>query len=158
MERPSVSHSILAGLLATLAMTFLMYLAPTMGMPKMDIAAMLGSMLGSWWMGMLAHFVNGTIVFPLVYAYLLYAVLPGWPWLKGTLLGLILWFVAQVVVMPMMGMGMFSAKASAPALLVMGSFIGHFVYGTLLGAIAGECRDCLVVPAGMPRTSFRKAD
>jgi uncharacterized membrane protein YagU involved in acid resistance len=87
---------------------------------------------------MLWHFLNGTIVFPLVYAYLLYAWLPGSPWLRGLVWGLILWFLAQVMVMPMMGMGIFSGNTPQPAMAVMGSFIGHALYGAILGAIAGE--------------------
>lgn len=146
MERANPKQAIVAGFLATLAMTVLMYAAPMMGMPKMDIAAMLGSVLskqmpepisGSWWMGMIMHFINGTIIFPLIYAYVLYAVLPGQPWMKGLWWGLILWFLAQAMVMPMMGMGFFSAKAPQPMMAVMGSLIGHIIYGAILGAVAG---------------------
>lgn len=146
MERPGINKAIVAGFVATLAITALMYAGPMMGMPKMDIAAMLGQMVtqtipepgaGPWWLGMLIHFVNGTIIFPLIYAYALYAVLPGSPWVKGTLWGLVLWVMAQALVMPMMGMGFFSANAPQPLMGVIGSFIGHFVYGAILGAIAG---------------------
>lgn len=46
-----------AGFVATLVMTTLMYMAPLMGMPKMDIAAMLGNFLGiGWTMGMITTF------------------------------------------------------------------------------------------------------
>ena len=45
MEKANVSRALLAGFVATLVMTMMMYAAPLMGMPKMDIAAMLGSML-----------------------------------------------------------------------------------------------------------------
>ncbi len=62
---------------------------------------MLGSMLGgSWVAGMVMHFVNGSVVFPAVYVYALYAHLPGAPAVRGTAWGVVLWFVAQTVVMP----------------------------------------------------------
>jgi uncharacterized membrane protein YagU involved in acid resistance len=102
----------------------------------MDIAKMLGSMLGdNWWVGMVMHFANGTIVFPLIYAFLLYGLLPGSPVVKGITWGLVLWFLAQVVVMPMMGAGFFSANAGG-MMAAMGSFLGHLAYGCLLGLIA----------------------
>lgn len=147
MERLNVGRAIVAGFVATLAMTMLMYGAPMMGMPKMDIAAMLGSLLGqgmpaaasgAWWLGMVMHFIDGTIIFPLIYVYLLYAVLPGAPWLRGATWGLILWAIAQSMVMPMMGMGFFSSAAPQPMMAVAGSLIGHLIYGCFLGAIAGR--------------------
>jgi hypothetical protein len=42
--------------------------------------------------------------------------------------------MAQVVVMPMMGMPVFSG--SAP--MAMGSLIGHVIYGAVVGAIYGD--------------------
>ncbi len=148
MHGANPSKAILGGFVATLVMTMMMmYAAPMMGMPKMDIAAMLGSMFaggqmpafysGAWWMGMLIHFVNGTIIFALLYAYLLHPILAGGPWLRGLEWGLVLWFLAQVAVMPMMGMGVFSANSPRPAISVMASLIGHAIYGIVLGAIAG---------------------
>jgi hypothetical protein len=69
------------------------------------------------------HFINGTIIFPLIYAFLLYRILPGRPWAKGIYWGLILWFLAQAVVMPMMGGGFFSASMGGMK-AVIGSLLG----------------------------------
>jgi len=44
--------------------------------------------------------------------------------------------LAQVVVMPMMGGGLFSSQMGG-MMLVMGSLIGHLVYGAMLGCITG---------------------
>ena len=136
--RPNVWRAILGGFVGTLAITMMMYwVSPMMGMMKMDIAASLGSMLGgSWVLGMMMHFVNGTIIFPLIYAYLLLRVLPGGATLKGVEWGLILWLLAQVVVMPMMGGGFFSANMGG-MMSAVGSLMGHAVYGALLGWIGG---------------------
>ncbi len=135
--RPNLSKTILGGLAGTLVMTLMMYfVSPMMGV-KMDIAASLGTMLGgSWSLGMMMHFINGTVIFPLIYAFLLFRLLPGGPMAKGLVWGVILWILAQVMVMPMMGAGFFSSKMGG-MMAVMSSLLGHLVYGALLGWIAG---------------------
>lgn len=135
---PSLGRAVGGGFVGTLVMTMMMYLvAPMMGL-NMDIAAMLGGMLGTGWAGGMAmHFLNGTIIFPLIYAFWLYGWLPGNPTLKGTTWGVILWLAAQLAVMPMMGAGVFSA-AMGGMMAAAGSLVGHLLYGALLGAIAGE--------------------
>jgi hypothetical protein len=135
---PNPVKAMRGGFVGTVVMTLMMYfVAPMMLGKPMDVAAMLGGMLGgSWVMGMLMHLITGSVVFPLIYAYLLYRVLPGEPWLKGTIWGLILWFVSQALVTPMMGGGLFSAKAGG-LMAVMASLIAHAIYGALLGAGAG---------------------
>jgi hypothetical protein len=135
-----VSRVLFGGVIGTLAITFLMYVgAPMMGLPKMDIAAMLGSVLGGWAMGMTMHVLNGAVIFPLIYAYFLFGKLPGAPYLKGILWGIALWLIAQLMVMPMMGAGVFGLKMGGP-MAAMGSLVGHVLYGALLGSIAGHPR------------------
>lgn len=136
--RPNVTRLVLGGFAGTLVMTVMMYaVAPMMGV-RMDIAAMLGSMLdGSWIAGLLMHVVNGTVVFPLVYGYVLFAWLPGQPGLKGALWGVALWLMAQTIVMPMMGAGLFSAAVGGMSAAI-GSLVGHLLYGGILGLIGGE--------------------
>ncbi|MGB7115875.1 MAG: hypothetical protein WBD56_07000 [Anaerolineales bacterium] len=63
---------IIAGFAGTIAMTILMYLAPLMGMPKVDIIAMLGTMFTSnktvsTIIGVMAHLMMG-VVFAFIYA------------------------------------------------------------------------------------------
>ena len=133
----NLGRAILGGLFGTAAMTILMYgVAPMMGV-HMDIAAMLGSMLGGWTAGMIAHLMNGTIVFPLVYALVIYRFFKGSPLLRGALFGAGLWLMAQLVVLPMMGAGLFSANAGG-AVAAGASLMGHLIYGSLLGSIAGR--------------------
>ncbi len=135
--QPNIGKTIAGGFVGTLVLTLMMYfVAPMMLGKPMDIAGMLGGMLGGWMMGMVMHIVNGTVIFPLIYAYLLYRVLPGEPWLKGTIWGLILWLLLEVMVMPMMGAGLFSAYAGG-MMAVVAALIGHAIYGALLGGIAG---------------------
>jgi uncharacterized membrane protein YagU involved in acid resistance len=135
--KPNLGRAILGGIAGTIVLTMLMYIgAPMMGVPKMDIAAMLGSMLGGWTMGMVMHLVNGTILFPLIYAFVLFSKLRGGPVTKGILWGATLWLVAGLVVMPMMGAGLFGT-ANGGMMAAAASFMGHLIYGALLGAIAG---------------------
>lgn len=127
------------GLVGTVAITAMMYLvAPMMMGMRMDIAAMLGSMLGGhWWAGMTVHFILGSVVFPTVYVGVLYQHLRGSPVVRGTVWGIILWLLAQLIVMPMMGGGLFSSQMGG-AMAAAGSLVGHVIYGSLLGGIAGE--------------------
>ncbi len=140
--RINVGKAIVGGLVGTVVMTFMMYfVAPMMLGKPMDVAGMLGSVLGgSWTASMAMHFLNGGIVFPLAYAFLLYSVLPGAPWLRGATLGLMLWLLSQVMVTPLMGGGFFSAHAGG-LMAVMASLIGHAIYGAALGVIAGGAED-----------------
>lgn len=133
---PTFVRAALGGFAGTVAMTAMMYLvAPMMGL-HMDIAAMLGSMLGgSWIAGMMMHVVNGTVIFPAIYTFALYPHLPGAPAVRGAVWGIALWLIAQTVVMPMMGAGFFSS-AIGGVMAAMGSLIGHVLYGSLLGIIA----------------------
>jgi uncharacterized membrane protein YagU involved in acid resistance len=127
-----------SGLIATAVMTMMMLVAPMMGMPKMPIGDMLaGFMHMPVAIGWTMHFVIGTM---LAAGYILFfkSKLPGSDLIKGILFGLIPFLMAQLVVMPMMGAGVFSSNTGAPAMMVMGSLIGHMVYGAVLGATARE--------------------
>lgn len=134
--RTNVARAVAGGFAGTALMTGMMYLvAPMMGV-RMDIAAMLASMLGgSWTAGLAMHFMNGAVVFPMAFL-LLQRWLPGSATVRGVLLGTGLWMIAQVMVMPMMGAGFFSANAGG-AMAAMASLAGHVVYGSTLGAITG---------------------
>jgi formate/nitrite transporter FocA (FNT family) len=136
--RVNAGRAMLGGVVGTAMMTAMMYfVAPMMtGMP-MDIAAMLGSMLGgSWTAGMAMHVMLGTVVFPLAYAFGVVGWLQGPPIARGLAWGGLLWLLAQVVVMPMMGAGVFSSQMGG-LMTAAGSLMGHLVYGGLLGGIAG---------------------
>jgi uncharacterized membrane protein YagU involved in acid resistance len=147
-----VKKLFVAGFVATAAMTALMYAAPTMGMPKMDIAAVLGTMFlaspgPAFWLGMIIHLMMGAVLFPAVYRF---ALQPGRGrgTGRGVLFGLLLWAVANLMVMPMMGAihpMVKSGMMPAPGFLMlnlgvmapMGSLIGHLLYGAVLGKLAG---------------------
>lgn len=127
------SRAALAGLVATGTMTAVgLWMAPLMGIPAMNPAAMLaGAMGGSVDLGWIGHLMIG-IILALSYA-VVAPRLPGAPAVRGAIYGLAPWLMAQLVVIPMMGMPLFSGSAA----LAIGSLIGHLVYGAVVGAIYG---------------------
>ena len=136
--KPNLMKAILGGLAGTVMMTMMMrFVAPLMLGHPVDIAGMLANMMGgAWAMGMAAHLVNGIVIFPLVYAFVLFRYLPGPPLLKGVLWGAVLWLAAEAMIMPMAGAGFFSSETGG-AKAVFAALMGHVVYGALLGYIAG---------------------
>jgi len=122
-------------------MTMMMYASPMMGMPKMDIAGLISGMMKMpWIIGMMIHLMLGVVLFPFIYATVLVDKLSGPGFLRGTIWGMLLFIVAQTMVMPMAGMGFFSSASSQQMLMVLGSLMGHLVYGAILGAIIGRDR------------------
>ena len=127
------SRAVLAGLAGTGVMTAVgVWVAPLMGMPAMNPAAMLaGAMGGNVTLGWIGHLMIGTIL-AVIYAAVVQW-LPGPPAARGALYGVAPWLMAQLLVMPMMGMPLFSGSAA----LAVGSLIGHLAYGAAVGAIYG---------------------
>ncbi len=135
MAKLNLGRGLLAGAVGTAAMTMLMLGAPLMGMPKMPLGEMLGTFLhiGSA-AGWAMHVVIG-LVLALIYAAWFAARLPGGPALRGAIYGFGVFLVAQLVVTPMMGGGVFSGGNMA---VLAGSVMGHLVYGALVGAVYGS--------------------
>lgn len=130
-------RAVLAGLAGTVAMTMLMLLAPAMGLPPMNIGAMLGSVMGgNVALGWAAHLMIGAAL-ALGYAAVFSARLPGASPVRGAIFSLVPWLMAQIVVMPMMGLGLFSGSALAAG----GSLMGHLLYGAVLGLVYGARAD-----------------
>ena len=133
--RTTIARALAAGLLGTLVMTAVgLYVAPLMGMPPMNPADMLASQMGGMVaLGWAGHLMIG-MVLAVVYARVVVGRLPGPGVLQGSLFSLAPWLMAQLLVMPMMGMPVFSGSA----LLAAGSLVGHLVYGAVLGAVVGS--------------------
>jgi len=142
----NIIKAILGGIAGTLMMSLMMrFAAPMMVGQPMDIAAMLGNMMGGIYvMGLAVHIMLGVLIFPLVYAVLLFRFLPGTPLVKGLLFGSILWLIAETMVMPMAGAGFFMSEIGGMK-AVMAALMGHLVYGGLLGVIAGRADSCCSV-------------
>lgn len=133
--QPGIARVAGAGVVGTLVMTAVgLYVAPMMGMPPMNPANMLaGAMGGMLVLGWMAHLMIG-VVLAVGYAWAFLGRLPGPAVAQGAIFSLIPWLMAQVMVMPMMGMPLFSGSMA----MAGGSLVGHLVYGAVLGGMVGE--------------------
>jgi len=134
----STPRIFIAGITATAAMTMIMMIAPYMGLPKMDIAGMLSGMTHTpRIIGWLMHFMIG-IFFAFVYARYFNTWLTKITnnLLRGMIYGFIVFVFAQIMmpilmaIMPMPEMPM--AENQNMVLMIMGSLIGHLVFGGIL--------------------------
>jgi len=106
--RFSIQSALLAGLIATAAMTAFTFIAPIMGFsqrdgfPEMNIPKMLaGTMHAPIFIGWIAHFMIGEFL-AINFASIFLKRTNRTSTLKsGALFGLIPWLIAQVMVMPM---------------------------------------------------------
>lgn len=137
--RISIKSALLAGVIATAAMTAFTYMAPLMGF-EMDIPKMLANTMGTpIIVGWIAHFMVGEILAINFAAIFLKKTNKTANSKSGALFGLIPWFVAQVMVMPMMSVmsgGSYSdGLFSGSIMIAMASLVGHLIYGSILGGI-----------------------
>ena len=144
----NIIGAIVAGLVGTVVMTMVMVMAPKMGMPKMDIVGLLGSMFkkeGVRPIGMAIHFMMG-IVFAVIYAFV---------WSKGigrasvgygALFGTIHWLIVGLIMgmIPILHAGIKAGTVKAPGIYMtnnggpkgfMGGLVGHIVYGITVALI-----------------------
>lgn len=135
----SFTKAIVGGLSATIIMTLFTVMGGMMNI-KMDIPAMLGSLFGgNLIIGWLMHFMIG-IILAVNYAVIFYSKSNTQPlWLRGAIFGIIPWFMAQIMIMPMMsmmnGMPFSSGLFSGSIIMTTASLVGHLVYGAVLGSI-----------------------
>ena len=131
----------MAGVAGTAAMSALILVELVVHLPTIAIGQVLGSSLGlasalpsvGPALGWVLHFVIGALL-ALAYAGLLVTRLPGAPWLRGLIYGMVVFILAQSVFMPFVGGGFFSR--GDPELL-LGSLLGHLIYGGLVGWVYG---------------------
>ena len=130
---------ILSGIVATAVMTIMMMIAPYMGLPKMDIAGMLSGMTHTpRIVGWLMHFMIGTI-FAFVYTKYFNAWLHKIDsnFLRGITYGFVVFIFAQImmaIIMKIMPPPDMPMPANQNMMLMMlGSLIGHLVFGGTLG-------------------------
>ena len=125
--------SLLAALVATVALSILMVAKSMMGlMPQLNVIHMLATqMQGGPAMGWAAHFMIGVLAYGLVWA-LVFRRLPfGGNPLRGMLLGLAGWLVMMLVVMPMAGAGLFGLEMGLMA--PVATLMLHIIFGLVLG-------------------------
>ena len=133
--------AIIAGLAGTVVFSMLMMLGPMMGMPKMEIWAMLGSMFnpkGNLTLGWILHLMMGAI-FGIIYAYLWSIGVGSVTLLSGAIFGLVHFLIIGLMMglMPMLHAGMKSGDVTSPGFFMLNAGIMGFMGGLLLHIIFG---------------------
>lgn len=126
-----------SGLVATLALSALMFMKGRMGiMPELDPIQTIGNMIGggSRAVGWIVHFVIGTAAWGPLFTAIFGSAANGF-WWRGIILAIGAWLAMMLVVMPMTGAGLFgmSLGLMAPIMTLM----MHIVFGLVLGATYG---------------------
>lgn len=146
----SILGAIVAGIVGTIVFTVVMNMAPQMGMPKMDIVGLLGSMFspeGNRILGLGMHLMMG-VVFALIYALLWGAGVGSVGLLWGAVFGAGHWLVAGAMMggMGMMHAGVKAGTVEAPGIFMlhnggvmafMGGLIGHVIFGLVVALVFG---------------------
>ena len=136
LVKEKLTRALAGGFVGTVVFTLMgLFVAPHVIGQPMDVAALMAPMFGgSHTAGVIAHFVTGTVVFPIAYLILGIRHLPGPAWLRGAIFMIPLYLIAMAVVMPLLGQGFFFG--SPPKAMV--ALIGHVVFGLVMGAIIGK--------------------
>jgi uncharacterized membrane protein YagU involved in acid resistance len=129
----ALPRAISGGLAGTAVFTLMMkFLAPEMIGHPMDIAAVLGTFTGlGTSAGVVMHFLLGTIGFAIGFV-IVGPYLPGPGWLRGVIFMTAVWFLAGLIAMPILGVGLFFGGAKE----AMAALFGHVVLGAILGMVA----------------------
>ena len=130
-----------AGAIGTGVMTALWLVEPSIGLPKIAVGQLLSTVMSvsvARWdagpaSGWVVHLIVG-ILLALIYASTFVRWLPGPPVLSGATYGAIVFVAAQMVFMPLVGAGVFS---HGDIELLIGSLVGHLIYGAVVGWIYG---------------------
>jgi hypothetical protein len=146
----NIIGAIVAGLVGTVVMTMLMVMAPRMGLPKMDIVGLLGTMFnknGNAALGWIMHLLMGSI-FAVVYAALWSAGIGSISAGSGILFGAVHWLIVGLMMsgVSMVHAGVKAGVVEAPGIYMMnnggvmafmGGLIGHMVYGLVVALVYG---------------------
>ena len=145
----NIIGAIVAGLAGTVVISMIMAMAPKMGLPKMAIWGMLGSMFskdGNNTLGWIIHFMMG-VIFAIIYAALWAAGIGSATLLSGVIFGVAHFLIAGLMMggIPMMHAGIKAGTVKAPGVLMlnsgvmglMGGLIGHAVYGLVVALVYG---------------------
>ena len=129
----ALPRAIIGGFAGTVVFTLMMkFLAPEMIGHPMDIAAVLGTFTGLGTSGgMVMHFLLGTLGFAIGFV-IVGPYLPGPDWLRGVIFMAAIWFLAGLIAMPVLRVGLFFGGAKE----AMAALLGHVALGAILGMVA----------------------
>lgn len=130
-----IAQTIVAGLIATAVMTVVGLMAPYMGLPRMNPPEMLSGMMGVPLMvGYVMHCMIG-IIFAAAYVYLFNSKIHiGSKFFKGLVFGFAVFVFAQLMML-LIGMMMPMPEMGDKMLMMIGSLIGHLIFGIVVALI-----------------------
>jgi hypothetical protein len=136
-----IQQALIAGIAGTAVMSLFMFMAPMMGMPKMNTAQMLSSMMGfPVLVGWFVHFMIG-ITFALMYVFFFGNIVKKIKSviLKGIVFGMAVFVFAQIImgIMDAM-MGGAPAMEGSMVLIMIGSIAGHMVFGIVVALLVRD--------------------
>ncbi len=146
IPRPSVILAMLGGVIGTLLLSALMYLAPVLGFPFVDYPHLVGGIFTSdpntaLWLGYWIFFLFGAIIYPLLLTFL-WPFFPGHPTgivgplIKGAVWGAILWVISGLVAWIFGGLNRLPGEVfhnpgffmfNAGILAIIGNLVGHIL-------------------------------
>lgn len=146
----NVLGAVIAGIIGTVVFSVMMAMGPKMGMPKMDIVGMLGTMSneqGNRTLGWIVHLMMG-ILFAIAYALLWGAGIGSPTLLWGLVFGAIHWLFAGVAMgaVPMVHVGIKEGTVGVPGVFMlnqggtmafMGGLMGHMLFGLVVALVYG---------------------
>ena len=132
----NIPAGIIAGLVATAALSALMMLKAQMGvLPGLDVIALLAAIMGTGSAtGWVLHFLIGA-GYGVLFSRISRSDTFRGAIAKGILLGLVGWVAMMVLLTPVMGKGLFGLAMPSETMLVpLATFMLHVIFGAVLGA------------------------
>lgn len=132
------------GLLGTAVFVWLVYAAP---LRQLDFASALvkvvfgflpASSSDLWYAGYYHMFLLGSMFLPWVYSRGLYKALTHSPVLNGLTLGIMLWALRELIMVPAAGLEGLYSGFSTGTQMVFASLLAHVSYGLCLCVVAGR--------------------
>ena len=129
---------LLSGFIATTTLYLFYSFLPLYGYGKVDAVEIMSTLRSDdfAFLAPLQFITFGAVVFPVLFARLFYSDMAGRTLIQKSISwSIILWLVRELVVLPMIGEGLFSLTYSYTIDRLVLVFIGHFVYGISLGTV-----------------------
>ncbi|MBX7149849.1 hypothetical protein K1X76_12330 [bacterium] len=128
-NKETLLKAVYYGVAGTVVMTVFSYLAQIVSIPTADFHGMVSTVLNTTGVGAWMAFFGVGVVLAYVYNTAFRHRLPTHSWMRGAFYGLGVFFVMQLVVMPIFGMGFFSGSVTT----TVGMIVGMCVYGATVG-------------------------
>ncbi len=128
----NIKAGVISGFVATVVLSLVMVMKAKMGvMPELNAIKMLADMMGApLFMGWVAHFMIGTVVWGVLFA-LLVNKFPGKVMTSAIIFSMGAWVMMMIGPMPMAGEGMFGLKLGMMA--PVATLMLHIIFGIALG-------------------------